>query len=109
MKRAFVGFIHGAGSELVSNIETAIYSDGESSTGKTESLYQLQDGRIGGCSDGDSVPDPFELPTQVAIFMAGMQPTMQSSSAVAMIFGSGAGAGGPARRPAQDLSGLLHT
>ena len=39
MKRAFVGFIHGAVSEPVSDGETAIYSDGESSTGETESLY----------------------------------------------------------------------
>ena len=49
MKRAFVGCIHGG--ELpegsVSGGETAIYSDGESSMGKTYSLYQLQDGRIG--------------------------------------------------------------
>ena len=38
MKRAFVGFIHGAGYEPVSDGETAVYSDGESSTGETESL-----------------------------------------------------------------------
>ena len=81
MKRAFVGFIHGAGSEPVSDGETAIYSDGESSTGETESLYQLQDGRIGGCSDGDNILDPFEPPNRVAIFMVGTQPTLQSSSA----------------------------
>ena len=76
MERAFVGFINGAESEPVSDGETAIYSDGESSTGETESLYQLQDGRIGGCSDGDSIPDPFEPPNRVAVFMAGTQPIL---------------------------------
>ena len=71
MKRAFVGFIHGAESEdrLVSGGETVVYSDGESSTGETESLYQLQDGRLGGYSDGDSIPDPFDPPSRVVIFM----------------------------------------
>ena len=52
MKHAFIRFIHGAESKPVSDDETAIYSNGESSTGETESLYQLQDGRIGGYSDG---------------------------------------------------------
>ena len=33
VKRAFVGFINGAESELVSDGETVIYLDGESSTG----------------------------------------------------------------------------
>ena len=87
MKRAFVGFINGAESESVSDGETVVYSEGESSTGETESLYQLQDGRFGGCSDGDSIPDPFEPPNRVAIFMAGTQPTLQSSTAAAMISG----------------------
>ena len=75
MKRAFVGVIHGGESEDISESggETVVYSDDESSTGETKSLYQLQDGRIGGCSDGDSIPDPFELPSRVAIFMAGTQ------------------------------------
>ena len=68
MKRAFVGFIHGTKSEPVSDGEMVVYSDGESSTGETESLYQLQDGRFGGCSDGDSIPDPLEPPNRVAIF-----------------------------------------
>ena len=71
MKRAFIGFIHGVGSEPVSDGETAIYSDGESSTGETESLYQLQDGWIGGYSDGNSILDPFEPSNRVAVFMAG--------------------------------------
>ena len=43
MKRAFVGVIHGGsyedGSE--SRGDTVVYSDDESSTGETESLYQL--------------------------------------------------------------------
>ena len=48
MKRAFVGFINGGESESVSNGETAICSDATSSTGKMDSLYQLQDGMLGG-------------------------------------------------------------
>ena len=46
MKRAFVGFIHGAKSEdgFGSGGETVIYSDGESSTGETDLMYQLQNG-----------------------------------------------------------------
>ena len=76
MKRAFMGCIHGG--ELfegsVSGGEMAIYSDGESSTGETDSLYHLQDGGLGGCSDGSSILDPFEPPSRVGIFMAGMQP-----------------------------------
>ena len=39
VKRAFVGCVHGIGSEPVSEGDTAVYSDGESSTGETESLY----------------------------------------------------------------------
>ena len=72
-KHAFVGVIHGAESEVrsASGGETVVYSDDESSTGETESLYQLQDGRLGGCSDGDSISEPFDLPSRVAIFMAG--------------------------------------
>ena len=55
MKHAFVGVIHGGSYEdgLEFRGETVVYSGDESSTGETESLYQLQDGRIGGCSDGD--------------------------------------------------------
>ena len=59
VKRVFVGFTNGAELEgSVSGGETAIYSDDESSTGETNSLYQLQDGRLGGYSDGDSIPVP---------------------------------------------------
>ena len=60
MNRAFVGFIHGVESEdrPASGGETVIYSDGVSSTGETESLYQLPDDRLGSCFDGDSIPDP---------------------------------------------------
>ena len=41
MKCAFVGVIHGAESEVrsASGGETVVYSDDESSTGETESLY----------------------------------------------------------------------
>ena len=60
MKRAFVGFINGAELEPASDGETVVHSDGESSTGETESLYQLQDGQLGGYSDGDSIPDTFD-------------------------------------------------
>ena len=63
MKCAFVGFIHGAESEQAFDGETVVYSDGKSSTGETESLYQLQDGQFGGYSDGDNIPDPFEPAT----------------------------------------------
>ena len=65
MKRAFVGVIHGTESKVrsASGDETVVYSHDESSTGETGSLYQLQDGRIGGCSDGDSIPDPSDPPS----------------------------------------------
>ena len=65
--------------------ETTIYSYGESSMGETNSLYQLQDGGLGGYSDGNSIPDPYEPPNRVGIFMAGTQPGQNSSTAVAMI------------------------
>ena len=113
MNHVFVGFIHGAESEDRSAFggETVVYSDGESSTGETESLYQLQDGRLGGCSDGDSIPDPCEPPIRVAIFMAGTQPVQHSSTAAELFSGSGAtaaaGVGGPERPPAQALTDLL--
>ena len=50
MKHAFEGVIHGGSHENGSESrgETVVCSDDESSTGETESLYQLQDGRIGG-------------------------------------------------------------
>ena len=98
-----MGCIHGAEFDegSMSSGETAIYSDGESSTGETTSLYQLQDGRLGGYSDGDSILDPYEPPNRVGIFMAGTQPGQNSSTAVAMIAGpaaaTAAGAGGPIR------------
>ena len=64
VKHAFVGCIHGGefSEGSVDGCETAICSDGESSSGKTDSVYQLQDGWIGGCSDGDSIPDPSDQP-----------------------------------------------
>ena len=113
MKRAFMGVIHGGsyedGSE--SRGDAIVCSDEESSTGETESLYQLQDGRIGGCSDGDSILDPSDLPNRVGIFMAGTQAALHSSTAVATTSGSAAataaGAGGPVRPPAQVLSELF--
>ena len=64
LKRAFVGCSHGGLSEgSRSSDETAICSDGESSTGETDSLYQLRDGSLGGCFDGDSIPDISDPPS----------------------------------------------
>ena len=106
VKHTFVGFIHGEDLEegSVFGGETVIYSNGESSTGETESLYQLQDGRLGGYSDGDSIPDPYEPPNRVAIFLAGTQPVQHSTTTATMISGSATstatGAGGPVRPPA---------
>ena len=72
LKHAFVGCIHeGLSVGSGSGDETAAGSDGESSTDESNSLYQLQDGGLMGCSDGDSIPDPFEPPSQVGVFMAG--------------------------------------
>ena len=106
MKRAFVGFIHGAELEgSLSGSEMTIYSDGKSSMGETNSMYQLQDRRLGGCSDGDSILGPHERPNRVAIFMAGTQPVLGSTAAAAMT-SSAAGAGGSPRPPAQVLTDL---
>src|SRR5215216_4633711 len=89
----------------------AIYSDGESSTGETNSMYQVQDGRLGGCSDGNNIPDPYEPPNRVAIFMASTKPALGSTTAAAMTSSSmtaaTAGANGSARPPAQVLTELL--
>ena len=76
VKRTFVGCVHGIGSEPVSEGDTAVYSDGESSTGETESLYQVQDGVFEEYSDGTSIPEFCELPNHVGIFMAGTQPML---------------------------------
>src|SRR3954470_23471021 len=101
VKRAFVGVIHGGSYEDGSGSgETVVYSGDESSTGETESLYQLQSGRIGGCSDGESIPDPSDLPSRVGIFMAGTQAAPHSSTTAAIVSGStAAGAGGSVRPP----------
>ena len=68
-----MGVIHGGehGHELEYGSETVVYSGDESSTGETESLYQLQDYQVRGCSDGDSIPDPPGQVNRVGIFMAG--------------------------------------
>ena len=85
----------------------AICSDATSSTGETDSLYQLQDDMLGGCSDGSSIPDPFELPNRAGVFMAGTQPGQNSTAAAATTTGSAAaGSGDPARPPAQMLMDL---
>src|SRR3954467_15871201 len=110
VKRAFVGVIHGGSYEDRSayDDETVVYSGDESSTGETESLYQVQEGRIGGCSGGNSIPDPSDLPSRVGIFMAGTQAAPNSSTAATIVSGStAAGAGGSVRPPAQVLSDLF--
>ena len=88
-KHVFVGVIHGAEHEdrSASDGETIVCSDDESS-GETESLYQLQDGRISGGSEGNSIPDSPDLPNRAAIFLAGTQSTPHSSTAAAMLSGS---------------------
>src|SRR3954470_3178076 len=109
MKRAFVGVIHGGSHEDESVYdETVVYSGDESSTGETESLYQVQEGRIGGGSDGDTIPAPSDLPSRVGIFMAGTQAAPYSSTTAAIVSGStAAGAGGSVGPPAQVLSDLV--
>ena len=64
-----------------------IYSDGDWSTGETDSMYELQDGRLGVYSDGDSILDPHEPRNRVAIFMAGTQPILGSTASAAMTIG----------------------
>lgn len=95
----------------MSSGETTIYSGDESSTGEMESIYQLQDGWLGGYSDGDSILDPYEPPSRAAIFMAGTQPVLNSSTSAAMTSNSTtaatAGASDSARSPAQVLTELL--
>ena len=73
MKHVFVGAVHGVQAKDGSDFggETVVYSDDESSSGETESLYLLQDGRSEGCSDGGSIPDSLDPPNRVAVFMAG--------------------------------------
>ena len=73
VKHAFVGCVHGGeyteGS--VEGGETAVCSDTASSTGETDSLYQLQDGMLAGCSDGSSIPYPLKPPNWAGVFMEG--------------------------------------
>ena len=113
MKRAFVGVIHGVKSEdrPEAGYETVVYSGDESSTGDTESLYQLQDDQVRGCSDGDSIPDPPGRVNRVGIFMAGTQAANHSLTIAAMLSGSAVaaavGAGGLVRPPVQVLSNLF--
>ena len=110
MKRAFVGCIHGGelseGSE--DGGETAVLSDDDSSAGSIDLLYQVQDGVLGACSDGISIPDPCEPPRWAGVFMAGTQPGQNSTASAAITSGLGAaGAGGLGRPPAQVLIDLM--
>ena len=110
MKRVFVGCVHG--EELSEGPEdggeTVVPSNGDSSAGSTYSLYQIQDGALGGCSDGLSIPDLFESPNWAGVFMAGTQPGKNSTVVAAITSGLGAaGAGGPVRPPAQVLIDLM--
>ena len=107
MKRAFVGFIHGAEFEEGSRSggETTIYSDAMSSAGETDSLYQLQDGMLGGCSDGSSIPDPSDPSNRTGVFMASTQPGQNSTAAAAITTGSAAAGSGDPSRPGLDANG----
>ena len=110
MKRAFVGCIRGGelpeGSK--GDGEPAGLSDGDSSAGSTDSLYQVQDGVLGGYSDGSTIPDLSESPNWAGVFMAGTQPGQNSTASAAITSGLGAaGAGGPVRSPAQVLMDLM--
>ena len=77
------------------------------------SFFTNEDGRFGGYSDDDGIPDPYEPPSGAAIFMAGTQPMVNSSTAAAMTSGSTAaataGASSSVRPPTQVLSKLLGT
>ena len=95
-----MGCIHGGefSEGSVDGGETAICSGSESSSGETDSLYQLQDGVLGGCSDGSSIPNLSEPPNRAGVFMAGTQPGQNSMAAAAITTGSAAaGSGDPAR------------
>ena len=76
MKRVFVGCIHeeelSEGSE--DGGETVVLFDGDSSVGSTDSLYQVQDGVLRGCSDGTSIPDPCEPPRWQESSWLGLSP-----------------------------------
>ena len=87
-----MGCIHGGelSEGTVDGGKIAIHSDDESSTGETDSLYQLQDGGLGGCSDGSSIPDPLEPLNRAGIFMAGTQSGRNSMAAAAITTGSAA-------------------
>ena len=81
LKRAFVGCIHGRPSDPSgSGDEAAAGSDGESAADESNSLYQLQDGGLMSYSDGNSIPDLFEPPSQVGVFMAGAQPVQNPAT-----------------------------
>ena len=69
-------------------------------------MYQLRDGRSEGESDGDSIPDPFDPPNRVAVFMAGSQSTPQST-VIGATAEAGAGGSGQALSPADVLSTLV--
>ena len=46
-------------------------------------MYQLQEGWLGGYSDGHSILNPYEPPGRVAIFMADIGTDLNSSMAAA--------------------------
>jgi hypothetical protein len=70
-KHVFVGFTQGVAlsENSLSGDDTLIQSDGESSTGETESIHPLYDGRLG--YTDEVLPEVLEPPHFAAVYMAG--------------------------------------
>ena len=83
------GYIHEEGLSEGSEDggEMTVHSGDDSSAGATDSLYQVQDGVLGGCSDGPSILDPCEPPRWAGVFMAGTQPGQNSTAAAVITSG----------------------
>ena len=93
-KHVFIGFTQGMELEgSVSAEETHVYSDEGSSCGETESIYQLQDERLGGYDGPYAEPEPYESedepPNHAAVFMAGSAAAQGGTPAMATQPGSG--------------------
>ena len=98
-----MGCVHGELSEgSEGDGEPAVLPDGDSFAGSTDSLYQVQDGVLGGCFDGSTIPN------WAGVFMASTQPGQNSTASAVITSGLGAaGAGGHVRPPAQVLMDLM--